>query len=145
MWQQLLSSLEQASVAHDVLSDELNLGTPRPVRISLQTSSDLASWSPNASHQQQRSADSRLWKVQTDAEGSKKFMRALPERPSRKLPLFRDNWQGARLLQSGGLKMDQGACVGSASFKVRCARSVSTNPTRRYAAKAAGLSVPVST
>lgn len=80
-------SVEQAGVADGVLSAQLGLTSPRPVRLASETSSDLASWAPNATEHKQRSVDPRQWTVQTDLESGSKFMRVVAKAPEKEPPV----------------------------------------------------------
>ncbi len=74
-------SVNEVDRAGGTLLAKLTFASPRPVRINSDTSSDLASWSPNLTGQKKRDANPRVWTVGTDAGSDHKFMRVSAKSP----------------------------------------------------------------
>src|SRR5689334_19738989 len=68
-------AVQDVKVAGGELSTTLALTSPRPVRVSSETSSGLTAWSPNASEQKHKTGAPGQWTVQTAASADEKFMK----------------------------------------------------------------------
>ena len=74
-------AVQDVKVAGGELSTTLALTSPRPVRVSSETSSGLTAWSPNNSEQKQKTGTPGQWNVQTAASGDAKFMKLAARAP----------------------------------------------------------------
>lgn len=74
-------SVERVALAGGELGATVALASPRPARITSSTSSDLATWSPNATEQKQHGPKPAEWTVQTAAAGNKEFLKVAARAP----------------------------------------------------------------